>query len=117
MRDPRVFVDHGRKCSVARQPALFKRRESLHRNSATQHWKKRLRLDWTTTAPAWSAEFDPLKSCRRLGYGKPQGANCSVASNTKCSHDHPEIKEFEVPKTCLGHPNIDFLLGHQPIPI
>ncbi|QNJ03657.1 hypothetical protein SynPROSU1_02061 [Synechococcus sp. PROS-U-1] len=39
--------------------ALFKRQESLRRDSATEHWEKRLRLDWTATAPAWGAKFEP----------------------------------------------------------
>ena len=44
IRDPRVFVDHGR--------------EYLHRDAAEQRWKELLRLGWAPTAPAWGTEAE-----------------------------------------------------------
>ena len=58
IRDPRVFVDHGREMPNG-EPALLKRREYLRRDAAEQRWKELLRLGWSTTGPAWGAEVEP----------------------------------------------------------
>ena len=50
-------------------------------------------------------------------HGWPKGAKCCVPTDANSCHNHPEVKELEVPKTCFGYPNINFLFGHHPIPI
>ena len=47
----------------------------------------------------------------------PKGAKCCVPTDANSCHKHPEVKELEVPKTCFGYPDINFLFGHHPIPI
>ena len=51
------------------------------------------------------------------GYFEPNGANYSVSTDANRCNKHSEVKELEVPKTCLGYPNIDNLFEHHPIPI
>ena len=58
IRDPLVFVDHGREMPNG-EPALLKRREYLRRDAAEQRWKELLRLGGAPTDPAWGAEVEP----------------------------------------------------------
>ena len=51
IRDPRVFIDHGREMPNG-EPALLKRREYLR----CDRLKELLRLGWAPTAPAWGAD-------------------------------------------------------------
>ena len=54
---------------------------------------------------------------RRLRNCCPQRTDCTVSANANGSREHSEVEESDVPETCLGHPYVNFLSRHQPIPI
>ena len=58
LRDPRIFVDHGRGMPNG-EPALLKRREYLRRDEALKRWLVLLECGWSPIDPVWGSELEP----------------------------------------------------------
>ncbi|WP_186537670.1 DUF1651 domain-containing protein [Synechococcus sp. BIOS-E4-1] len=57
IRDPYVFVDHGRRMPNG-EPALLKSRRYLRLDEATLLWKDLRSYGWQVTAPVWGEDVD-----------------------------------------------------------
>ena len=58
VRDPRLFIDHGRGMPNG-EPALLRRREYLRRDAAERRWKELVHSGWSATDPAWGPDAVP----------------------------------------------------------
>ena len=58
VRDPKVFVDHGRGMPNG-QPALLKSRQYLSDEDARKFWIELVRNGWAPTSPGWGADAEP----------------------------------------------------------
>ena len=57
VKEPRVFVDHGRKMPNG-EPALLKSRRHMRLEDATILWKQLLSYGWQQGTPAWGEDAD-----------------------------------------------------------
>ena len=57
IRDPRVFVDHGRQMPNG-DPALLKSRRHMRLEDAISLWKQLRSYGWQVTSPIWGEDAD-----------------------------------------------------------
>ena len=58
VRDPHVFVDHGRGMPNG-EPALLKSRRHLRTADARILWKQLVKTGWSPTEPVWGPDAEP----------------------------------------------------------
>ena len=58
VRDPHVFIDHGRGMPDG-EPALLKSRRHVRTEDARLMWKELIRSGWHPTGPIWGSAAEP----------------------------------------------------------